>query len=147
MWILPVYDTGQTMSWWPDETDDPASHALLSAALAGLLCVATSRCSPNSAGSESGASSVSIDTPIPAIACDGGVSPDPSVTSTIVANMTASEFAAQCNAQSGILENQPHCGGSNSCRGMSYDIETQTLTEHTCRAVNTCAGYSCVVCD
>jgi len=136
------------MSWWPDETDHPASHALLSAALGGLLCVATSRCSANSAGSDSGASSVNGDTPIPAIACDAGVSPDPSVTSaTIVANMTESEFMAQCDAVSGILEIQPHCGGSNSCRGMSYDLETQTLSEHTCRATNTCAGYSCVVCD
>jgi hypothetical protein len=30
---------------------------------------------------------------------------------------------------------------------MSYDTETQTLLQHTCRATNTCAGFSCVICD
>jgi len=64
-----------------------------------------------------------------------------------VVNMTHDQFTAQCEAQAGIVEVQPHCGGSNSCRGMSYDVDTQTLAEHTCRATNTCAGYNCVICD
>ncbi|MGD0679031.1 MAG: hypothetical protein ABSC94_26805 [Polyangiaceae bacterium] len=139
------------MSRCLDESDRPASQALLSAALGGLLCIATPACSANSAssaGSESGALISGGDTPIPAIACDGGVSADPGVTSTmVVANLTSSEFSTECAAQSGIMEVQPHCGGSNACRGMSYDVETQTLTAHTCRATNSCAGYTCVICD
>jgi hypothetical protein len=87
------------------------------------------------------------DTPIPDTACDGGVSPDPTITSSTVGVVTLDQFTSQCNAVNGILETQPHCGGSNACRGMSYDSNTQTLTEHTCRATNSCAGYSCVVCD
>jgi hypothetical protein len=61
--------------------------------------------------------------------------------------MTQDVFTSQCNARHGLFEVQPHCGGSNACRGMSYDSETKTLTEHSCRATNTCAGFSCVICD
>ena len=58
--------------------------------------------------------------------------------------LTLEQFTALCDSMNGIFEIQPHCGGSNACRGMSYDTGTQTLTEHTCRGTNTCAGYSCV---
>ncbi len=135
---------------WSNETGVGASHALLSAALGGLLSVASAACGTSGASSSALAASSETtngDTPIPATACDGGVSPDPGVTSTTVLSLTLDQFTAQCTAENGIVETQPHCGGSNACRGMSYDIETQTLTEHTCRATNTCAGYSCVVCD
>jgi hypothetical protein len=88
------------------------------------------------------------DTPVPATECDGGVAADPQITSSmVVANMTLDQFTAECTALSGLLEIQPHCGGSNACRGMSYDSETQTVIQHSCRATNSCAGFSCVVCD
>jgi len=61
--------------------------------------------------------------------------------------MTLDTFTSQCGAENGVVEIQPHCGGSNACRGMSYDTELQLLVVHTCRAMNSCAGYSCVVCD
>ena len=85
-------------------------------------------------------------TPIPATKCASGRVPNPAVTSTVVGALTQDEFASRCAAQNGIFEIQPLCGGSNSCRGMSYDAGSQTLTEHSCQATNTCAGYSCVVC-
>jgi hypothetical protein len=85
-------------------------------------------------------------TPIPATRCASGQVPNPAVTSTVVGALTQDAFASQCAAQNGIFEIQPLCGGSNSCRGMSYDAGSQTLTEHACQATNTCAGYSCVVC-
>jgi len=85
-------------------------------------------------------------TPIPATKCASGQVPHPTVTSTVVGAITQDEFALRCAAQNGIFEIQPLCGGSNSCRGMSYDSGSQTLTEHSCQATNTCAGYSCVVC-
>jgi hypothetical protein len=172
-----------------DECAVAASHALLSAALGGLLCVASSSCgsstgsstsavstgassSSSSAGSSmassagatstgaasTGASSstgsatqatasTDIDTPIPDTECDGGVSPTPQVTSSTVGALTEDQFTSMCAAQNGIFELQPHCSGSNACRGMSYWSENQTLIQHTCRAQNSCAGYSCVICD
>jgi hypothetical protein len=180
---------------------DDASRALVSAALAGLLCVAANACSSSSdeetvnsaldasagdastggsAGSSSSggaagavvdASSVDVvedsapeqdsepatdasdasdaQTSVEAgVGCDdagtdaGGVI----LTSAVVPEMTLEKFTADCDALGGTLELHSHCGGANSCMGMSYDTGTLTFTEHTCKGLNTCAGYSCVVC-
>jgi hypothetical protein len=86
--------------------------------------------------------------PIPAIECDGGYSATPVVTSSsIVLGMTVEQFTAMCDAQNGIVEVQPHCGGLNACRGFSYDDTTNVLSVHTCRASNSCSGWNCVICD
>jgi hypothetical protein len=69
------------------------------------------------------------------------------ITSTKIQVMTEAEFQTECSSRGGTFEIMPHCGGYNSCMGMSYDTGTQTLTEHTCRGLNTCAGYSCVICN
>jgi hypothetical protein len=135
-----------------DESTSAVSQALLSAALGGLLCLASSGCSssPSSAAGGSQASTgtvVNADTPMPDTTCDGGVVPNRQIMSATMAAVTQDQFAAQCQTMNGILEIQPHCGGSNACRGMSYDSEAQTLIEHTCRGLNSCAGFSCVVCD
>jgi hypothetical protein len=61
--------------------------------------------------------------------------------------LTQQQFEDMCSARDGIFEIQPHCGGSNACRGFSYDSGTLTLTEHTCRATNQCGGWSCVICS
>jgi hypothetical protein len=138
-----------------------ATQALLAAALGGFLSAAAAcggMASPNSTDSSSQVSSNDVGvgdsavtptnphTPIPATKCASGQVPNPAVTSTVVGAVTQDMFAAQCAAQNGIFEIQPLCSGSNSCRGMSYDSGTQTLTEHSCQATNTCAGFSCVVC-
>ncbi|HEY4119230.1 MAG TPA: hypothetical protein VGM56_15290 [Byssovorax sp.] len=112
------------------------SKALLGAALTGLLCIA--------ACTTSGATG---DDPLPDTACPSGVSPDPAVTSSATQSLTQQQFQTMCSARGGVFEIQPHCGGSNACRGFSYDSDTQTLTEHTCRATNQCSGYSCVICS
>lgn len=65
--------------------------------------------------------------------------------STTDASMTLETFTARCTARHGTVELHGHCGGANSCKGMSYDTATHVLTEHTCKASNTCAGYSCVI--
>ena len=70
-------------------------------------------------------------TPIPATKCESGQVPSPVVTSSVVVALTRDEFASRCAALNGIFEVQPLCGGYNSCRGMSYDSGTQTLTEHS----------------
>jgi hypothetical protein len=112
------------------------SAALLSAALGALVCTA-----PACGGS------VESQTPETPFACQTGVSASPEVTSSTTLAMTQAEFTAECDARHGVFEVEPHCGGLNNCRGISYDIGTQVLTEHTCRATNTCAGYSCIICD
>ena len=118
-----------------------ASSALLGAALGGLLCLSTQACGGSSVAE------TTEDTPQPNTACQTGVSPNPQVTSTSVVQLTQDQFKAQCDQRHGVFEVQPECGGSNSCRGMSYDTKTETLTEHNCRATNTCAGYTCVICN
>jgi hypothetical protein len=75
---------------------------------------------------------------------DGGV---PVITSSVVVtDMTLEKFTADCDVRHGVVEIPPHCGGFNTCMGMSYDSGTQTLTLHTCRGMNTCVGFSCVLC-
>ena len=61
------------------------------------------------------------------------------------------EFEAGCTesamilgeAEPGIVQVHSACSGTNSCRGMIYH-EWGELLEHDCRAVNYCAGWSCV---
>jgi hypothetical protein len=119
-----------------------ASQALLAAAIGGLLCLAPA-CSSNSSAPET-----NEDTPQPATTCSNRASDTPTnSSSTVDPSLTQDKFSSQCSAQNGIMEIQPNCGGSNACRGMSYDNAKQLLTEHNCRAVNTCAGYSCVICN
>lgn len=64
--------------------------------------------------------------------------------STIDASMTLAKFTALCDMRHGTLQIHPHCGGYNSCKGISYDSGTQVFTEHSCKGLNTCTGYSCV---
>lgn len=133
-----------------------ASDKLLSAALGGLLvlapaCASTSpNTGPPKEDSGSGADAAITDAvaePPVSIACEAGVSDAPEITSSTIVSKTLEDFTADCNAAGGTVEIEPHCGGENSCRGMSYDTGTMTLTEHTCRGMNTCAGYSCIICD
>lgn len=65
--------------------------------------------------------------------------------SKVVRGLTLDEFTQMCTAKGGKVEIEEECGGANSCKGMSYDTGTQVLTEHTCRVMNTCAGYSCII--
>lgn len=99
------------------------------AALLGLLSIGTPACG----SSDSGAAKM--------VPPGGAV-----VTSSTVDDaMTLEKFTAECTSRNGTLEIHSHCGGANSCSGMSYDTGTHVLTEHTCSGLNTCAGYSCIV--
>jgi len=112
------------------------SAALLSAAL-GALLLAAPACDGTSVNQ----------VPSQPFECASGVSPTPEVTSSKVQAMTQAQFTSECEARNGVFEIEPHCGGLNHCRGLSYDTGIQVLTEHTCRATNTCAGFSCIVCN
>jgi hypothetical protein len=67
--------------------------------------------------------------------------------SRVDATVTLESFSAECDALHGLVEIHPHCGGANTCRGMSYDQDTHVYTEHTCKGLNTCRGFSCVLPD
>jgi hypothetical protein len=101
------------------------SRALLTAALSGLLTTAGTACGSDSHAEGDGAPRVTA--------------------SRLEPEMTLERFTEECDAQGGTVELHAHCGGVNTCQGFSYDDATHELTEHTCRALNTCSGYSCVV--
>jgi hypothetical protein len=99
---------------------------LARAALAGLLCLGAGACGSSSSKPEA-------------------VPQDPHITSSeVVGSLSADAFQALCDARDGTVEIMAHCGGLATARGFSYDIETQTLSEHTCKGANTCAGWNCV---
>lgn len=59
--------------------------------------------------------------------------------------MTTSTFTARCTQDGGLVQTHAVCGGVNACRGYSFNKYDFVLTEHTCKAMNTCGGISCVV--
>lgn len=98
------------------------SPSLLAAALSGLLCL--SACSDDGGGDDSSAK-ITL--------------------SRVDASITEESFREECEKLNGTVEVHPSCGGVNSCRGMSYDLDTHVYTEHTCKGLNTCRGFSCVL--
>lgn len=105
-----------------------ASANLLSAALAGLLCLTACSKDESAKGSENVATE-----------------PAHITSSKNVGVMTEAQFTAQCDERGGTVEVMPHCGGFATGKGFSYDSTTEELSEHTCRGANTCAGWNCVV--
>lgn len=131
MTLIAAYGTVLTMPCFEPALEEPArsqrepqpSSSLLCAALAGLLCAVPVACS-----TESDADSSAHIT-----------------SSKAVANLSADEFKAQCDARSGVVEVIPHCRGLNTCKGFSYDVTTGLLSEHTCRGAASCTGWNCLL--
>jgi hypothetical protein len=109
----------------------PASR-LVQAALTGLLSLGAQAC--GSAAS-------------PATSQADAAEPAHITSSRVVAGLTAGQFQAMCDARGGTVEALAHCGGLASARGFAYDTGTETLSEHTCKGANTCAGWNCVTPD
>ena len=108
------------------EANPPRNACLLSAALAGLVGVALSGCADESAS-------------------DSTAEAGPVVLSTLTdKSMTYERFSDDCDARGGLVQTHAACGGTNACKGMSYNKWSYELTEHTCKGTNTCAGMSCV---
>ena len=137
-------------------TRSAASHALLSAALGGLLCLGTACSSgPGGGGGAStggtGGSATDAGQDAAALPYCTNLADVRTVTSTTVETLTEAQFKTMCDAKGGSFEIVAECSGHATCKGFSYDDGTVSgnppqLTEHTCRGVNTCAGYSCVIC-
>lgn len=110
------------------------------------MCLATPACSDDSSAVASGSSGTAAQGDTPAACVNRDPSPHVTFSETRAA-YPLETFTADCDARGGTVQTHPHCGGLNSCRGMSYDQTTQTFTEHTCRGANTCTGYTCIICD
>ncbi len=78
---------------------------------------------------------------------DDQAAPDgPKVLSVVINNeMTVEKFTSECDARGGLVQTHAACAGNNSCKGMSFNKFSHQLIEHTCKAMNTCGGMSCVV--
>lgn len=113
-----------------------ASHVLLAAALTGLLALTGCDGDDDVAPQQDGA----------ALACSEKGTKGKVTSSRPLAEMSQAEFTQMCDERKGRVEVHPHCGGVNTCRGFSYDSDADVFTEHTCRAANTCTGFTCVIC-
>ena len=58
--------------------------------------------------------------------------------------LTFRSFLADCTRRGGFVQTHATCAGNNSCRGASYNRFDRSVIEHTCRAMNSCGGMSCV---
>lgn len=102
------------------------SSALLTAALAGLVCVG-SACRKDKDDDDTVAST------------------GPQVTSTTVAeDMTFAKFSEDCETRGGLVEMHAACSGAATCKGVSFNKFSKKMVEHTCKGGNTCGGMSCI---
>lgn len=58
--------------------------------------------------------------------------------------LTFRSFLADCTRRGGFVQTHATCAGNNACRGVSYNRFDRSVVEHTCRAMNSCGGMSCV---
>jgi hypothetical protein len=70
----------------------------------------------------------------------------PRVTATMTdTSMTFEKFSADCDKRGGLVQTHAVCSGNNACKGISFNKFSYERTEHTCKAMNSCGGMSCVV--
>lgn len=101
--------------------------AILSAALAGLMCMG-SGCGKEDSKKE-----------------DVATPTTPQVTSKVDApDLTFAKFSEDCLTRGGLVETHASCGGASSCKGISFNKFSKKLVEHTCKGGNTCGGMSCI---
>jgi len=116
------------MSIDSDDTKTPEAEprrALLAAALTGLMSVAAAGCATEEEAQQD-------DTP--------------RVLSKVTdESMTFAKFSAECEKRGGLVQTHAVCAGNNACKGLSFNKYSYELTEHTCKALNSCGGMSCVV--
>jgi hypothetical protein len=129
-----------------DSNFDPTS-SVWAAAVAGLLGMI---------GCGDGGNEVEPDpTPVdaktvdaPGIDAPPDAPPEPmsKITSMTDVTYTYAELTAMCDTKKGWINIHGACSGTNLCAGFSYlDSTPGELIEHTCNAVNSCAGASCLV--
>jgi mono/diheme cytochrome c family protein len=77
--------------------------------------------------------------------CDG--EDGPLITNEIEGEIPYATFEADCEKMGGLIQMHGACAGNNSCKGLSYGDwgSGSVTTEHSCRGMNWCNGWSCVV--
>ncbi|MCS6898962.1 MAG: cytochrome c [Myxococcales bacterium] len=150
-----------------DLSQDPSTHPnpspphipssrLLASALIGLLGLSSlpacgeepsDNALPNEAAGASGAAGsadIGGDAGASGAASQGGQGQEKFSKTVSTTPITYEEFLAKCDEWGGFVQTHAVCGGNNACKGYSY-LEP-TLTEHSCRGMNSCGpGMSCVV--
>lgn len=116
-----------------------ATSLLLGAALTGLLALALPACSdsdpaPVDAAGAAGAGGTG--TP--------GTSELQVVSVKVDKTVTFKSFSAECDKRGGYIQTHATCAGTNACKGLSYNKYSLELMNHTCKAMNSCGGLSCV---
>lgn len=126
--------------------------AFARAAMLGLLASQSVGCSgscgdgePSPASTETGSTNATSDGTTNGAGTTEEEDASGVLSSKVVPDLTLAAFTLECQEAGGVVETHASCGGVNSCRGFSYDSDTEVFTEHTCRGYNTCSGFSCVV--
>jgi hypothetical protein len=152
-------------------TEKNACHALLRAAMSGLVGVAGVACaedmaeepdpepmtmhSPSSVDDEDGDAHGKDGDDKEAVPteCTDATGPDGGMPAEVDKEIsvedvqyTFAEVNELCDERGGYIQTHASCPGLNTCRGFSYGDwgEDSQLSEHTCSGVNGCAGLSCV---
>jgi hypothetical protein len=55
------------------------------------------------------------------------------------------EFSQMCLERGGLMQTHATCAGNNACSGFHFNKFSKMFTEHTCKAINSCGGISCVI--
>jgi hypothetical protein len=76
----------------------------------------------------------------------GAPAADPDVYDNVLSEgvpISAEEFQALCDERDGWSYTLAACAGAALCKGLS--LTGDVLTDHSCKGVNSCAGFGCVV--
>jgi hypothetical protein len=121
-------------------------HTSLAAlAVAGLSLTLTACLGDSSDTNEPVAQASSSSTAVSSSATGHGTSSNEKIISvTKDTTMTVERYVADCQKSGGLVEMHAVCGGTNSCKGTSFNKWSFKIHEHTCKGVNTCGGASCL---
>lgn len=115
------------------------SAALVAATLAGLLA----SCSESNDVAGAGCA---VSDAKPSSSSDTGAATDADPVREISKEkMTFDDLRKLCDGRGGFMQTTAACAGAASCRGLSYLAPDGPLTEHSCKGLNYCAGFSCVI--
>jgi hypothetical protein len=124
----------------------PSPETLLAAAVAGLFGL--SGCPASDPSDEP------IQCPEPTGPTNTGDTSEPTTPTptgpTILSSeenltITFAEFSSMCLDRGGLMQTHATCAGNNACTGFHFNKNSKMFTEHTCKAMNSCGGISCVV--
>jgi hypothetical protein len=126
----------------------PSPDSLLVAAVAGLFGFAG--CSGPSSTDQPGTDGPECPSPEPTGDTSDTTEPtEPTgpvaISSEKNTTITFADFSQECLERDGLMQTHATCAGNNACQGFHFNKFSKMLTEHTCRAFNSCGGISCVI--